>query len=251
MYYLVKDIDSWEEKISLKRAKVVAFVSNGFVGEERRQFDNIFDQFAAAYYKKAIFLYVNVDEDELRSVFEDVSGGLDIFPVVAVYDIDGKLIKKEINPPPKRFRDLVKMAVMASGGRRPFITVTDKTHWDELKDKPLPKAAAFVANYFKGREREEFDRMFREFARAHKDEILFLYVICDYDNLWDVYEELKPGGLRLIPLVATMDQNGSVVETYINPSPRKFRDMLKRVIQLGEPEDLAEDVNSNKEDNDD
>ena len=57
--------------------------------------------------------------------------------------------------------------------------------------------------------------------------------------------------MRLIPLVATMDQNGSVVETYINPSPRKFRDMLKRVIQLGEPEDLAEDVNSNKEDNDD
>ncbi len=244
MYYLIKDLDSWNEKIHVKRSKVVAFVSDGLMGEERRKFDRMFDQFSSAFYKKVLFLYVNVDRDNLREVFSQVSGELDIFPLVAIYDPDGNLIKKEINPPPKRFRDLIKLAVMSGGGRQPFYIVADKSHWDEMLRKPKPKAAAFVSDGFMGKEREAFDRMFREFAKAHRDEIIFLYVVCDRDDLWDVYESVKPGGLRMVPMVATIDVAGNVVETYVNPSPQRFREMLKKIVELTLPEDTgdAEDV---------
>jgi hypothetical protein len=250
MYYLIKDIEAWREKISLKRGKLVAFVSKGFVGEERKRFDSMFDQFASAYYKKVIFLYVDVDRDDLRQVFEEISNGMDIFPTVAAYDSEGNVIKSEINPPPKRFRDLVKMAVMATAGKTPFVTVTDKSHWEEIIGKAMPKAVACVSNYFKGKEREAFDRMFREFAKAHKDKILFAYIVCDYDELWDVYDQLKPGGLHIIPLVATLDISGTPMEAYVNPSPIRFREMLKRLVETEPPEEVT-DENVNKEDNDD
>ncbi len=250
MYYLIRDMDAWREKISLKRGKVVAFVSKGFVGEERRRFDSMFDQFASAYYKKVLFLYVDVDEDNLRQPFEEISNGMAIFPTVAAYDGEGKLIKSEINPSTKRFRDLVKMAVMATAGKTPFVMVTDKSHWDEIIGKAMPKAVACVTNYFKGREREAFDRMFREFAKAHKDKILFVYVVCDYDELWDVYEQLKPGGIRIIPLVATMDISGTPVEAYVNPSPLRFREMLKRLVHTESPDEIT-DENVNKEESND
>ncbi len=250
MYYLIKNLDSWNEKIHLKRSKIVAFVSSGFTGRERREFDHIFGKFASAFYKKVLFLYVNVDDDDLRKPFSEASDGLDVFPLVAVYDPDGNLIKKELNPPPKRFKDMIKLAILAGGDRKPFVIVTDKAHWEEMKRKPVPKAVAFVSDRLMGKEREEFDRMFREFAKAHKDEILFLYLVCDRDELWEVYDEVKPGGMHFVPLVATLDVNGTVFETYINPSPHKFRDMLKRVLEQSMPEpDVAGSEDEKEEEN--
>ncbi len=110
--------------------------------------------------------------------------------------------------------------------------VKDTVQWHEILDSKTPVMVAFVSNRLSGAEKAAFYNTFRAAAVKYRQKIRFLYVNCDDDHMWIIYDRLNPFSLRQIPLVASIDADGELLEAYANPPQSTIEHMAQRCMEL-------------------
>ncbi len=110
--------------------------------------------------------------------------------------------------------------------------VKDTTQWHEILETKTPVMVAFVSNRLSGAEKAAFYNTFRAAALRYRKNIRFLYVNCDDDHMWIIYDRLNPFSLRQIPLVASIDADGELLEAYANPPQSTIEQMAQRCMEL-------------------
>ncbi len=140
-----------------------------------------------------------------------------LISVVILAGCRGKEKEKEPPPPPPKPEPLI-------------ISVKDTVEWDSIMTLSKPRMVAFVSDKFSGTERLAFYNSFQSVARDYHGKIIFIFVNCDHDGLWKVYDRLNPFNLRQIPLVVSINADGSPVEAYANPPEDVMRSMASRFV---------------------
>jgi len=141
MYYLVKDIAAWRTKLAVKKPKIAGFVSGQLTGKEREAFDELFGKFASKFRKKILFLYVDLDRDQLWDVYDEVNPSMRLIPLVAVFDAEGNLLKKRINPTEKEFDSLIKLALAMPIEMEKEMKVVESVEAEREAEKEKPSTA--------------------------------------------------------------------------------------------------------------
>ena len=144
MYYLVKDIAAWRTKLAVKKPKIAGFVSGQLTGKEREAFDELFGKFASKFRKKILFLYVDLDRDQLWEVYDEVNPSMRLIPLVAVFDAEGNLLKKRINPTEKEFDSLIKLALAMPIEMEKEMKVVESVEAEREAEKEKPSTAEEV-----------------------------------------------------------------------------------------------------------
>jgi len=144
MYYLVKDIAAWRTKLAVKKPKIAGFVSGQLTGKEREAFDELFGKFASKFRKKILFLYVDLDRDQLWDVYDEVNPSMRLIPLVAVFDAEGNLLKKRINPTEKEFDSLIKLALAMPIEMEKEMKVVESVEAEREAEKEKPSTAEEV-----------------------------------------------------------------------------------------------------------
>ncbi len=115
--------------------------------------------------------------------------------------------------PQQREEQSVQQAV-----NKPLVVfVTNLNEWEKVKNDSIVKIVAFVSSRLSGKEQEDFLAAFQRVAKSYRNRALFVYINCDQDNLWQVYDALNANRFHAIPLVVSLTPSNKVISTHVNP----------------------------------